>query len=146
MKWFVDRSRVLALREIKLCPATCTEIHSIIRRQRICNEITSGSDMRNLTLLSTFRAVNLNSKLRDERANQLWNREITIAIESIESFYRAINNNKKEKLLRKLNLLFLSVLLVLKKKFYRWISKLYIFSKMKTAGIERHMIKSSRDK
>lgn len=31
--------------------------------------------MRNLTSLSTFRAVNLNSKLSDERANQLWNRE-----------------------------------------------------------------------
>lgn len=71
------RGTVLAFsrHEIKLCPATCIEIHSIIRRQRICNEITSGSDMRNLTSLSTFRAVNLNSKLSDERANQLWNRE-----------------------------------------------------------------------
>lgn len=71
------RGMILAFsrHEIKLCPATCIEIHSIIRRQRICNEITSGSDMRNLTSLSTFRAVNLNSKLSDERANQLWNRE-----------------------------------------------------------------------
>lgn len=66
-KWFVDpRSRLSRVTRLNYARPRAWRFIPLSRRQRICNEITSGSDMRrNLTSLSTFRAVNLNSKLSD---------------------------------------------------------------------------------